>query len=82
MTRTMRIQKLLISLRMLMNDMAYYDDETDDENMGGTEEDYYKAIMQDEEIHFLGAKFVKQVIHILFTDYEFFEILEEQFKVY
>ncbi len=80
--KTIRTRKLLMALNEYFNDVAYYDDELEKEVIDDTEDGCYLAIMKDEELHLLGSKFVKQMIHIMFTDFELFSIISIQYKAF
>lgn len=78
--KTIRTRKLLVALNEYFNDVAYYDDELEKEVIDDTEKGCYNSIMKDTELHLLGANYVKQMIHIMFTDFELFSIISIKFK--
>ena len=80
MEKATRIRKLLVALNEWFDDIAYYDDEQDTEVIGDTKEGCYDSIMQDDELHLLGEKFVRGMIHMMFTDFETFSFLTIRYK--
>ena len=78
--KTIRTRKLLVSLNEYFNDVAYYDDELEKEVIDDTEDGCYNSIMKDDELHLLGTDYVKQMIHIMFTDFELFSIISIKFR--
>ena len=82
MNETMRMRKLLIALNEYMDSFSYYDEEIDDTVIDGDETECYNVIMQDDELHLLGAETVKKVIHICYVDWEQFDKMCRQYKAY
>lgn len=78
--KTIRTRKLLVALNEYFNDVAYYDDELEKEVIDDTEDCCYNSIMKDDELHLLGTDYVKQMIHIMFTDFELFSIISIKFR--
>ena len=75
MNETMRLKKLLVALNEYLDMFSYYDEDLDDTIIDGDENECYSVIMQDSELHLLGAETVKKVIHLCYTDWEQFEKL-------
>ena len=80
--KTIRTRKLLTALNDYFNDVAYYDDDLEQEVIDSTEDDCYSAIMTDDELHLLGTEYVKSMIHIMFTDFDLFSTISIQFKAF
>lgn len=80
MDKTARTRLLLSELNQIWNDTAYYDDETDSEVFDYTEEQLYDIVMAVKEIHFLGSKFVKGIVHMMLNDWQSFTILSIEFE--
>lgn len=82
MNEKIRMRKLLIALNKYMDSFSYYDEEIDDTVIDGDENECYNVIMQDDELHLLGTKTVKSVIHTCFVDWEKFDKMCRQHKAY
>ena len=80
--KLIRTRKLLMALNEYFNDVAYYDDELEKEVIDDTEDGCYSSIMKDDELHLLGSEFVKQMIHIMFTDFDLFSIISMKYKAF
>lgn len=68
----MKLRRFLIALDAWFGSFSYYDEETDDVVIDGDEDDCYNCLMQTDEFHLLGEKFVRDIIHTGFTDYDKF----------
>lgn len=73
------MSRLLNLLNSYLDSYSWFDDDSGDTVIEGSEEHCYNIIMQDEEIHFLTSKLVKDVIHICFTDWKAFDSLCKQY---
>ena len=68
-----RLGKLINAIEDYNDSFVYYNEETDESVIDGTEEEVYDVIMQDEELHLLGPETVKNWIHIWYTDWHKYE---------
>lgn len=75
-----RRKKLIIALNDWFDNAAYYDDDTQEVVIRDTEQDCYDCIMQDKELHLLGERFVKDMIHIMFTNWNRFSFITFMYK--
>lgn len=82
MTNELRFRRLLSLILDWDSDCCYYDNEKDEAVIEGTEEDIYNAVMQDDEIHFLGTEKIKAAIHMYYTDYDTFSIICRTYKAF
>ncbi len=78
--KEIRTRKLMVTLNEWFDDVAYYDDDKEDVVIGDTEQGCYDSIMKDDELHLLGEKFVRAMIHTMFTDWETFVFLSFKYK--
>lgn len=78
--KEIRTRKLMVALNEWFDDVSYYDDDTGDVVVRGTEQSCYDSVMKDDEIHLLGTEFVKKMIHIMFTDWETFVFLSFKYE--
>lgn len=76
-----RRKKLIIALNDWFDNAAYYDDDIQEVVIRDTEQDCYDCIMQDKELHLLGERFVKDMIHIMFTNWNRFSFITFMYKV-
>ena len=77
-----RMRKLIVAVDEWFSSFSYYDEDTDDNVIDGTEEECYNSIMQDDELHLLTTATVKEVISTAFKDWEKFVKLQHKYKAY
>lgn len=64
-----RLAKLIDSIESYSNSFSYYDEELNETVVDGTEEEMYNVIMQDDELHLLGEKTVKEWVSLWYNDW-------------
>lgn len=77
-----RLRKFLIELDAWVGSNSYYDEDTGETVIDGTENECYNHLMQTDEFHLLGEKLVKDLIHTAFTNYEEFAKLQRKHNAY